>query len=129
MRETEIQFTCDHCGADVVWGRDACPECEWSRHVAYGTDEHPPCGGMMRPVRRTDTRVIRKCECGWLTDTPTEVAHDRLECTPFWNPAIRLGRDGNGRPMRSEFEFWDDGGPEFESWDGVPSLLVSLPPA
>jgi hypothetical protein len=54
------QFTCGRCyrrvlyrtppeidyltGRVVAGTRDACPHCEWSRHVAYGTDRQPPCG-------------------------------------------------------------------------------------
>jgi hypothetical protein len=48
------QFSCENCGQHVMWrakgwsksgiamllSSDACPACEWSKHVVYGTDDH-----------------------------------------------------------------------------------------
>ena len=93
-----IQFTCANCGFDVPWrqeprwdnelntmfakSHDACPGCEWSRHVAYGRDDKPPCGGMMEPVKFFGAgQVVRRCqECRWLMISPTQKQQEQVEC-------------------------------------------------
>lgn len=130
MAAGNIQFTCSNCGADVPWrysddardsavfkrgSHDACLECEWSQHIAYGTDDLPPCGAMMEPVRRWLRQVqdietgeltviefvVRRCQgCGWETEAPTQEiqanGYDHVSLT-------RFGKDGNGKVMESEF--------------------------
>jgi hypothetical protein len=52
------EFTCGHCNMLVSklsgqLDHDHCPNCNWSRHVAFGYADHPPCGEMMHPGRMT----------------------------------------------------------------------------
>jgi hypothetical protein len=131
---TQTQFTCANCETEVKFRRcldakvtvdktivgthDACPRCEWSRHVAYGTDNFPPCGGMMKPVKFymqqamneiTDEEMVlrfvrRRCECGWETKSPTQT--EQAETPDADSVHLCMwGADGDGKEMGSP---WND---------------------
>jgi RNase P subunit RPR2 len=78
----KINFTCEHCGAAVPWGRyrgkpkprNHCPYCLWSKHVAIGTQiGYPPCGAMMRGKDVGNSHVVWRClGCGFITRGPTD---------------------------------------------------------
>ncbi|MBR3148075.1 MAG: RNHCP domain-containing protein [Alphaproteobacteria bacterium] len=65
-------FTCAHCGADVLGNgyTNHCPNCLWSRHVDNTPgDRQSTCGGMMRPISVAPDKdgyiITHKCEkCG-----------------------------------------------------------------
>lgn len=65
-------FTCAHCGADVVGTgyTNHCPKCLWSRDVDINPgDRASNCGGMMKPVSIETVRdgfiITHRCEkCG-----------------------------------------------------------------
>ena len=133
-----VQFTCANCGAEVPWRKppevevlagvetlvfrshDACPECEWSRHVVYGTNDQPPCGAMMEPVHMLLQNVthnaqgqfvtekvpfvVRRClGCGWETTAPPQ----RLQAKGRGYDDIafcQFGANGDGRKMASRFD-------------------------
>jgi predicted RNA-binding Zn-ribbon protein involved in translation (DUF1610 family) len=84
-------FTCDHCGAKVLWAtapygeitRNSCTECGWSKHTEdYTTGlgvmhDCPPCGVMMRPAFVGEDELIHRClGCGFSTRGPTEARLD-----------------------------------------------------
>ena len=70
--KTKEDFTCAHCGADVLGNgyTNHCPKCLWSRHVDNNPgDRQSKCGGMMRPIsvdkRGDKVIIVHKCEkCG-----------------------------------------------------------------
>ncbi len=46
-------FTCGHCGAEVVGNgyTNHCPKCLWGKHVdVFPGDRAEKCGGMMEPI-------------------------------------------------------------------------------
>ena len=65
-------FTCAHCGADVLGNgyTNHCPKCLYSKHVDNNPgDRQSNCGGMMRPIsvesRGCEFIITHKCEkCG-----------------------------------------------------------------
>jgi RNase P subunit RPR2 len=73
---TDINFTCEHCGRAVPWGRwkgqdkprDHCPYCLWSKHVSIGGNMGAiPCGAMMKGTPVGDDQVVWRClGCGWM---------------------------------------------------------------
>lgn len=124
-----VQFTCANCGAEVPWrgetklkgdtllarSNDSCPECEWSRHVAYGTDELPPCGEMLKPVEFFYRKlynnatgqvamvpfVVRRCQgCGWELTAPLQRVQEQLG---YSVDLIKFGANGDGKKMDSPF--------------------------
>ncbi len=74
-----VQFTCEHCHQPVPWmdaglyhyeHRNHCPYCLWSKHILFGTDQLPPCDGLMEPADVTTTPFLtQRCACGfqWAT--------------------------------------------------------------
>ena len=70
--KTTENFTCAHCGADVLGNgyTNHCPKCLWSKHVDNNPgDRQSTCGGMMRPISVESKSgkfiITHKCEkCG-----------------------------------------------------------------
>ena len=70
--KTTENFTCAHCGADVLGNgyTNHCPKCLWSRHVDNNPgDRQSDCGGMMRPIsveqKNSKFVITHQCEkCG-----------------------------------------------------------------
>jgi len=72
------QFTCEHCGQPVPWmdaglyhyeHRNHCPYCLYSKHILFGTAQHPPCDGLMHPTPAGSLSITQECGCGfrWAT--------------------------------------------------------------
>ena len=69
---TKENFTCAHCGADVIGNgyTNHCPKCLWSKHVDNNPgDRQSTCGGLMEPISITtkgrDYIITHKCQkCG-----------------------------------------------------------------
>ena len=73
FKKTVEDFTCAHCGANVVGNgyTNHCPKCLWSKHVDVKPgDRAAICGGMMEPTSLEGTtpnyRIIHVCQkCGF----------------------------------------------------------------
>ena len=82
MPHKTVNFTCEHCGADVPWGRyegrrkprDHCPYCFWSKHVSIGEEQgFPPCGAMMRGTDVGGDAIVLRClGCGFMYRRQTD---------------------------------------------------------
>lgn len=72
------QFTCEHCDQPVPFmdaglyhyeHRNHCPGCMYSKHIMFGTAQHPPCDQLMLPNSGTSVFTTQECPCGfdWVT--------------------------------------------------------------
>ena len=74
FQKTVENFTCEHCGAEVVGNgfTNHCPKCLWSKHVDINPgDRASECQGMMQPIKveveRGEHMLIYRCtKCGFL---------------------------------------------------------------
>jgi hypothetical protein len=74
FRRVIEDFTCEHCGAEVVGDgyTNHCPKCLWSLHVDVNPgDRANGCAGQMEPVaveyKSTGSVITHKClKCGTL---------------------------------------------------------------
>lgn len=73
FRRTIEDFTCEHCGREVVGNgyTNHCPSCLWSKHVdVFPGDRKETCGGMMKPISILKTKgeysIVHQCQkCGF----------------------------------------------------------------